>query len=106
MTGAASWTLAEYLFLLVIFGMTKSCHPTLLSTEALALANELTSSTGIIKNSRVDVYVDSSALLYARNNQAARFHAFSDAMKAIFEALMATICSRSPLPCSVCANSF
>ena len=61
--------------------------------EAVALANALTSFADTIKNSRVDVYVDSSPLLHACNNQANGSHAFSDALKAIFEALMASNCS-------------
>lgn len=61
--------------------------------EAVALANALTSFADTIKNSRVDVYVDSSALLHACNNQANGSHAFSDALKTIFEALMASNCS-------------
>jgi len=53
----------------------------------------LSSFAASIKNSRVDVYVDSTALLLGWNNQGARSHAFSDALKAIFEVLMATNCN-------------
>ena len=61
--------------------------------EALALANALSPFADTIKNSRVDVFVDSSVLIHAWNKQAGRSHAFSDTLKAIFEALMATNCS-------------
>ena len=60
--------------------------------EALALSNALSSFDATIKDSRVDVYVDSSALLHAWNSQSARSHALSDALKSIFEALMSTNC--------------
>ena len=60
--------------------------------EALALSNALSSFDATIKDTRVDVYADSSALFHAWNSQYARSHAFSDAMKSIFEALMSTNC--------------
>ena len=60
--------------------------------EALALSNALSSFDATIKDSRVDVYVDSSALFHAWNSQSARYHALSDALKSIFEALMSTNC--------------
>ena len=60
--------------------------------EALALSNALSSFALTIKDSRVDVYVDGSALFHAWNGQAARPHSFSDALKFIFESLMATNC--------------
>ena len=60
--------------------------------EALALSNALSSFDATIKDSRVDVYVDSSALFHAWNSQSARSHALSDALKSIFEALMSTNC--------------
>ena len=60
--------------------------------EALALSNALSSFAVTIKDSRVDVYVDSSALFHAWNGQSARSHSLSDALKSIFESLMATNC--------------
>ena len=60
--------------------------------EALALSNALSSFAPTIKDSRVDVYVDSSALFHAWNGQSARSHSLSDALKSIFEALMSTNC--------------
>lgn len=60
--------------------------------EALALSNALSSFAATIKDSRVDVYVDSTALFHAWNSQSARSHALSDALKSIFEALMSTNC--------------
>ena len=49
--------------------------------EALALSNALSSFHATIKDSRVDVYVDSSKLFNAWNSQSARSHALSDALK-------------------------
>ncbi len=60
--------------------------------EALALSNALSSFAATIKDSRVDVYVDSFALFHAWNGQSARSHALSNALKSIFEALMSTNC--------------
>ena len=60
--------------------------------EALALSNALSSFGLTIKDSRVDAYVDSSALFHAWNGQSARSHSLSDALKSIFEAVMATNC--------------
>lgn len=65
-----------------------SSHNTI--KEALPLANALSSFADTIKNSRVDVFVDSSELIHAWNKQAGRSHAFSDALNSIFEALMVT----------------
>ena len=90
---AAFWTLAEFLFLLLIIGLTKSCRPALPSKKPWRLANALSSFADTIKNSRVDVFADHSVLIHAWNKQAGRSHAFSDSLKAICEALMATICS-------------
>ena len=52
--------------------------------EALALSNALSSFAATIKDSRVDVYVDSTALFHAWNSQSARSHALSDALKSIY----------------------
>ena len=60
--------------------------------EALGLSNALLSFDATIQDSRVDVYVDSSALFQAWNRQSARSHALSDALKSIFEVLMFTNC--------------
>ena len=60
--------------------------------EALALGNALSSFAATIKDLRVDVYVDSTALFHAWNSQSAKSHALSDALKSIFEALMSTNC--------------
>lgn len=60
--------------------------------EALALSNALSSFAAAIKDSRVDIYVDSSALFNGWNGQSARSHALSDALKSIFEALMSNNC--------------
>lgn len=65
-----------------------SSHNTI--KEALPLANALSSFADTIKNSRVDVFVDSSELIHAWNKQAGRSHAFSDALNSIFEAVMVT----------------
>ena len=66
----------------------ESSHNTV--KEALPLSNALSSFADTIKNSRIDVFVDSSVLIHAWNKQAGRSHAFSDALNSIFEALMAT----------------
>ena len=58
--------------------------------EALALSNALSSFASTIKDSIVDVYVDSSTLFHAWNGQSARSHSLSEALKSIFEALMST----------------
>jgi hypothetical protein len=50
----------------------------------LALANALSPFSNTIRYSRVDVFVDNSALLHAWNRQGARSHAFSDALKKVF----------------------
>jgi len=60
--------------------------------EALALSNTLSSFASTIKDSRVDVYFDSSTLFHAWNGQSARSHSLSEALKSIFEALMSTNC--------------
>ena len=60
--------------------------------EALALANTLSAFADSIRNSRVDVFVDNSGLIYAWNKQGARSHAFSDALKEIFKVLLSTNC--------------
>ena len=60
--------------------------------EALALSIALSSFPLTIKDSRVDVYVDSPALFHAWNGQSARSHSLSNALKSIFESLMATNC--------------
>ena len=61
--------------------------------EALALCNVLRSFMSSVKDSRVDVYVDSSALLHAWNNQSARSHSFSAALKSIFQVVLTCNCS-------------
>ena len=60
--------------------------------QALALSNALSSFDAAIKDSRVDVYVNSSALFQTWNSQSAWSLALSDALKSIFEALMSTNC--------------
>ena len=60
--------------------------------EALALSNALSSFASTIKDSRGDVYVDSSALFHAWNGQSARSHSLSEALKSIFQALMSSSC--------------
>ena len=60
--------------------------------EALALSNALSSFASTIKDSRVDVYIDSSTLFHAWNGQSARSRSLLEALKSIFEALMSTNC--------------
>ena len=60
--------------------------------EALSLANTLSALADSIRNSRVDVFVHNSALIYAWNEQGARLHAFSDVLKEIFKVLLFTNC--------------
>ena len=64
--------------------------------EALALANVLAD--------RIDVYVDSAAPVHAWNNQGARSHPFSDALKEIFKALLTTNSTLKPIHVSLAAN--
>ena len=52
--------------------------------EALALSNALSSFASTIKDSGVDVYVDSSILFHAWNGQSARSHSLLEALKSIF----------------------
>lgn len=54
--------------------------------EALVLSNALKSFMASIMNSRVDVYVDNSALLHAWNRQSAKSHGLSEALKSISQA--------------------
>ena len=66
--------------------------PDIAVKELLALSNALSFFALTIKDSRFDVYVDSSTLFHAWNGQSARSHSLSDALKSIFEAVMATNC--------------
>ena len=60
--------------------------------ETLALANVLASFADHIRNSRVDVFVDSKTLIHAWNKQGAKSHALSDALKRVFITTLTTNC--------------
>ena len=60
--------------------------------EALALSNALESFRLSIKDSRVDVYVDSLALFYSWNGQSAKSHGLAEALKSIFKTTLECNC--------------
>ena len=56
----------------------------IVTKEALALSRVLSAFADHIKNSLVDVYVDSLSLVQSWNSQGARSHSFAEALKRVF----------------------
>ena len=64
--------------------------------EAIALSNALESFKLSIKDSRVDVYVDSLALFHSWNGQSAKSHGLAEALKSIFKTTLECNCVLRP----------
>ena len=60
--------------------------------EALALSNALKSFKLSIRDSRVDLYVDSLALFHSWNGQSAESHGLAEALKSIFKTTLECNC--------------